>query len=203
MGVIYPPRPKDKILPSLLPELEKRHVYLVQRKFNGDRCLVHFPGNGNVELYNRYGKPQKYKMPSFLRQELLALNLNRSKEHWLDGELMHVRIPNTIVLYDVLQLGEYLYGKTLIERLDLLRGICNNPSQYANPAVALMATEHVWMAESFSSDFLDHFKEFIHLDFIEGLVLKEAASVLNNWGDKPYEVNWQVRCRKPGPTYQF
>jgi ATP-dependent DNA ligase len=203
MGIIYPPRPASKILPSMLPDLEKRGRYLVQRKFNGDRCLIHFTGNGKVNLYNRYGKAQKYKMPPFLRKELLGLNLDPASEYWLDGELMDVRIPDTIVFYDVLHATSYLYGRSLIERLDLLRKICNNPVVHAEPAIALAVNKHLWLAEAFESNFADRFKDFLHLSTIEGLVLKERASLLSNWGQKPYEVNWQIRCRKPGPTYKF
>jgi ATP-dependent DNA ligase len=200
--MIYPPRPSSKVPPSMLPALERRGIYVAQRKFNGDRCLVHVHGK-KVQLYNRHGKLQKYKMPDFLRLEILALNLNASEEYWLDGELMHARIPDTIILFDVLQAGEYLYGKNLIKRLDLLREICNNPTCHAEPAIAVLSRPHIWMAETFLKGFAARFKDFLHLDTIEGLVLKEGASLLDNWGSRPYEVDWQVRCRKPGPNYQF
>lgn len=204
MNYIYPPRPKSKVPPIMLPKMESRGIFLAQRKFNGDRCLIHYPGNGGVILYNRYGRQQKYKMTAALRQEFLALNLDVTKEHWLDGELMHPRIKDTVILYDALLVeGNYLFGSTVDQRLGILRQICNNPVRHPDPPIALEVSQHVWMVESFNSEFADRFNEFLHLDTIEGLVLKERASRLDSWGSKPYEVTWQVRCRKQGPTYDF
>lgn len=175
--------------------------WIAQRKFNGDRCLIHYSGNGDVELYNRHGSRQKYKLPGFLRQELLNLNIEPAQEYWLDGELLHPKIPNTIVLYDVLHAGDYLYGCSLTSRLTRLQEICRHPSQYPDPPIALLCSPHVWMAESFDANFKSHFKDYIDLPIIEGLVLKLGSSLLSHWGYKPYEVDWQVRCRKPGPNY--
>lgn len=204
MRIIYPPRPRGKVPPTMLPKYEQRKQHVAQRKFNGHRNLVHISTKGVVSIYGRHGGGHgSYKMPLFLQKEISGLNLQRGEEYWLDSELLHPRIPDTIVLYDVLQAGSYLLGVLMEDRLSLLNQICHEPSDHADPAVALKISEHVWMAETFYGDFRLHFNEFIHLDLIEGLVLKQIGSALSDHGYKQYEVDWQIRCRKPGASYGY
>lgn len=205
--VVYPPRPEGKIQPSQLSRLEKEQKYVVQRKFNGDRCLVHVE-NGQVRLFSRYGKPfDRYKTPSFLVKEILSLNL-LDQEYWLDGELLNKNaaktgVKNTIVLYDVLQAGSYLYGSTQMQRLELLAKIAKKPTELAEPAIALRVSDHVWMAETWDSGFESHFTDFITHFLVEGLVLRLKDSFLDNFGASEYLVKWLIRCRKTGSTYNF
>ena len=204
MRIIYPPRPSGKIPPKILPKYEKRGRHLAQRKFNGHRNLVHVTPGGMVSIYGRHGGEHgSYKMARPLREDLSDLNFEKGKEYWIDGELLHPRVPDTVVLYDVLQAGAYLYGVTIEERLDLLTHICRNPTARPDPSIALQCSQHVWMADTFLDQFPGHFQEFIDLDLIEGLVLKERGSRLNGYGYKHYEVNWQIRCRKPGASYGY
>lgn len=204
MRILYPPRPQGKVPQQQLARLEQRGKHIVQRKFRGSRNLIHRSTTGDITLYSRHGRKHlKYKMPRILKQQLASLAFESGKEYWLDSELMHPHIEDTVILYDVLQADEYLYGVNQLERLDLLSKICRNPNKLATIDIALEVSQNVWLAEWWDRDFLQHFQEKIHLDHIEGLVLRKKDSCLDNFGLKEYEIDWQIRCRKPGPNYQL
>lgn len=204
MRIIFPPRPEGKVPPRQLARIEKRGKHIVQRKFRGSRNLIHRSPDGEITIYSRHGRKHlRYKMPSTLKQQLASLSFEDGKEYWLDSELMHPHIDDVVILFDILQAGDYLYGVNQIERLDILSNLCNNPIEYASPDIALKVTNLVWLAEWWDKDFPEHFQEMIELDHIEGLVLREKESTLDNFGISEYDVDWQIRCRKPGPNYQL
>jgi ATP-dependent DNA ligase len=115
---------------------------------------------------------------------------------------MHPLIKDTIVLYDVLHAGKYLWGTSVQERYALLCSLCGEPAQGAKD-FAISLSPHLMLAGSYNGSFRERFQDFIEMPTIEGLVLKEFSARLYDWGDKPYEVKWQVRCRKPGVSYLF
>lgn len=208
--VLFPPRPVGKMLPSTLPMYEKTKQWIVQRKFNGTRTLIHIHGD-HICFQSRYGDAHKqFKESASLIAEFRSLNLNPSLEYWFDGEILDAKTTNPdykgkIVLFDILQEGEYLFGSpNLLERYEILRSICHSPKEL-EPAygLALQVTKNIWLAENFSENFNRHFKEFIDKDEIEGLVLKKKESVIDNVGAKYYEVPWQIRCRKTSKNYLF
>jgi hypothetical protein len=145
-----------------------------------------------------------------ITDQILSLRLVAGKEYWLDGELLHsktadVRYKNRIVLFDVLQAGNYLFGSpTLMGRYQMLQDICRFP-QNLEPfeGIAISVTENVWLAETFDRDFARVWNQFINLSEIEGLVLKKPNSVLDTFGTKETEVGWQLRCRKEHKNYAF
>ena len=166
--------------------------------------MVHRSASGEITLYSRHGRKHlTYKMPATLKKQLSALKFEHGKEYWLDSELMHPRIPDVVILFDVLHAGQYLYGVSQQERLDMLAGICSNPTAPSEPEIALRVSEHVWMAECFTSGFAARYTEALDNELIEGLVLRETQSVLDNFGASEYEVGWQLRVRKQGPNYQL
>lgn len=203
MRILYPPRPQGKVPSQELARIEKRGKHIVQRKFRGSRNLIHRSADGTIKLYSRHGRKHlRYKMPRILEHQLASLAFEPGKEYWLDSELMHPHIEDVVILYDVLHAGDYLYGVDQMDRLELLSKLCNDPQQLASIDIALEVTSNVWLAEWWCRDFAKHFQEKIDLVHIEGLVLREKDSCLDNFGLKEYEIDWQIRCRKPGPNYQ-
>lgn len=202
MKPIFPPRPKGKVPPSELPHLEESGQWLIQRKFNGDRSVVFRSSDGQISIFSRYGKPyERYKMSSELRRELAALRFEEGQNYWLDCELIHEHFSHTVVLFDILQAGKYLFGAKQETRLKLLDTLCGNPSGKSESAIALTVSPHVWMAETWDAEFSARFRESLNVQALEGLMLRKKNSVLDNYGSSEYEVGWQVRCRKPGPSY--
>jgi len=207
---IYPPRPIGKIQPHQLGEYEESGKWVFQRKFNGTRLVIHILG-GKVQLFTRHGKkPKQYDLTSQTKNEILALHIDPQLECWLDAELLNNKTSSPIykgkiVLFDVLQLGRYFFGSPdLMGRLEILNDICGHPqTKEPNLGLALRVTENIWMAETFTENFVDRFQDFITSDEIEGGVLKKKKSSLDNLGKKEYEIAWQIRCRKPHENYTF
>jgi len=199
---IYPPRTKCVIKPSQLPDYEKEDNWIAQRKYNGDRCLIQLSEN-EVFLWNRYGKRQKYQLLSPLRQELLSLVIPMGGETWIDGELLHSKVPDTIVMFDILQLGgEYLHSTPQEKRLEIIYELCGEPNS-SNSLMGHSISEHLFLAQNWTNDFVSHYDAHIMDDLIEGLILRQKGSFLGSWGSAPYEVKWMIRCRKPSKNYRF
>lgn len=199
---IYPPRPRSKIHPRQLPEEEARGVWLWQYKFNGDRCVAVID-NGKVFLGNRYGKFWPQTSFPELRSQLSALNLPKDQTFYLDGELLDNSARGVMVLFDILWCEKYLIGVVQEQRLEMLADLCGHPSEPCRENFALKVSDHLWLATHGDRDFLKHFQKFGVHPMIEGLLLRRKGSVLDNWGAREYEVDWQLRCRKPSKNYQF
>lgn len=210
MNIIYPPSPKLKIPAGLLKQYEKTGKWFVQRKFNGQRNVLRKFKNEDWQCFGRHGTGHKnFFLTPEIRKELNSLSIDPAKDYWFDSELLNSKTTtkfykNRIILFDLLQSGEYLFGRRIEERYDKLREICGYPTQNeANAGIALRITEHIWLAENFAENFLAEFRRFITMPEIEGLVLKLKGSCLNNFGCHPYEADWMIRCRKSHKNYDF
>ncbi len=213
MPTIYPPHPNLKIPPLSLRSYEASGEWVAQRKFNGTNVVINISPSKKITILNRHGKPPKlFSLSESNIEQILSLNLDKNKEYWLNGELLDHKTSSKdykrkIVLFDVLQAGEYfIRSPNQIKRLQILSEICNNPTDLEpNKGIALQVSDNIWMAETWSQGFLDRFKDFLDLDEIEGLILRKSNSNLGNFGQKKYDVHWMVKCRKPhkGGTYDF
>lgn len=204
MQIIYPPRPKLTVPPSELDRLEKSGRYIVQRKFNGHRNLIYRSESGRFVLANRYGRVHdqtKFRPPGRLIDELSSLKWGRGLDYWLDSELLHPRVPNTIVLFDVLQEGRYRPGFSQSDRLGILDSICQKPENRCRQGIALEVTPLIWLAQVWGQDFRMHFEESRGEQLVEGVVLRRKDGMISNPGSEPYEAPWMIRCRKPGKSY--
>ena len=200
--IIYPPRPKSKMLWKDLSYYESTGKWVAQRKFRGSRAVINISPSREITLGNRHGKQfERFSLDRKYRDEILsALNLEKGLEYWLDGELMNkdVNATNEIILFDVLQVGKYLFGSpNQVERLSMLNQICGNPTKLSPSGIALQVSNRIWMAETFTSNFLDRFNESLPIAQIEGLVLRKMLSALDNFGFQEYETSNLIRCRKP------
>ena len=211
--ILYPPRPKGKMVPDQLPEYEAKNKWIAQWKYNGTRSLFYVPSDRKLSgmlMINRHGQFHKQFNPTKeLFEQVLSLNLEPGQDYWLDGELLNAKTitpyyKGKIVLYDVLHCGKYLYSKSLKQRLQMLSNICRNPTKNEpNAGIALEVTKDIWMAPTFYNSFSSLYKKFIHLPEIEGFVLKILESFLDSSGQKPYETNSCIRCRKSHKNYNF
>ena len=209
VSVIYPPRPKNKIHPRDLSYYEERG-YLTQRKFNGSRNLVYISSDRDVECFGRHGSYHgRFQISKDLKEEILSnLDLIDGQEYWIDSELMNKTksdyYRNKIILFDVLQAGQYFFSNPIQEvRLELLYDICNRPKELDDhKGLAFKVSENILLAETFDSLFEKRFKEKV-FDEIEGLVLRDPNSIIGNFGAKKYEASWLIRCRRPNNMYNF
>jgi ATP-dependent DNA ligase len=208
MRILYPPHPCVKIHSTELPSFESTGRWVAQYKLNGTRNLIHILPNGQIELFNRHGiHHRQFQLTATLENEIRSLRIQPGLEYWLDGELLNAKTTTPaykgrIVLFDVLFSGRYLFGIDQLTRLDLLRKICGNPEvPEPNLGLALQATQNIWMLQSWDSDFAQHYERFIDQPEVEGLVLRQKKSQLDNLGTKMYDVTWIIRCRKPTRNY--
>jgi len=201
ISIIYPPRPKGKMPPSDLPHYEKTGKWVAQRKFRGSRAVIHISSDRKITLGNRHGTTfARFSLDRQYRDEILSsLNLQPGLEYWLDGELMNKdeNATNEIILFDVLQVGRYLFNlPTQLERLQMLRDICGNPQKLCRSGIALEVSPRIWMAETFDKDFVTRYKEALPIPQLEGLVLRKKSAGLDNFGHAEYETTNLIRCRK-------
>lgn len=210
MVIIYPPRPKSAIPPIELAYYESLGIYCIQPKYNGARSVIRITSDGQVFIYSRHGRPHRnYTMPESIRQQVLALpGLKKGIEVWLDGELLSkttaTDTKNKIVLFDILHHERYLFlSPNQKGRLELLAEICGRPTRL-DPMrkMGYVVSEDLLMAPTFYSDFTQEFNKNYGNE-VEGLVLRKMDSVIDNFGQKEYEVSWLIRCRHPHKNYQF
>jgi len=208
--MLFPPRPKGAIPPKELPYYENTGMWCAQPKYNGSRSVISISPQSVVSIYGRHGRPHlNYSMPPYLGKEILSLpGLKKGIQYWLDGELLvKTTAKDTkgkLVLFDVLQIDKYLFLKpNQVERIELLKGICGHPAELDTwRGMAYVVSENLLLAPTFYSGFKDEFHKD-HGDEVEGLVLRKKDSVLDNFGQKEYEVSWLVRCRQPHKNYSF
>lgn len=213
MLTIYPPHPSSRIPSHELHSYESSGEWFAQRKFNGTHVIVNVSPSGKVGILTRHGTPPRlFSLSESHVDQILALNIDRGKEYWLAGELLDHKTKNPeykgkIVFFDVLKAGRYLIRKPdQAGRLAILSEICGNPSSLEpNRGIALAISEDLWVSETWENSFQERFSDFLEMDEVEGLILRKKSSFLENFGQKPYDVHWIVRCRKPdrGKSYQF
>lgn len=200
--IIYPPRPKGKMLPSDLPFYEKTGKWLAQRKFRGSRAVLNISSTGEITLGNRHGTQfARFTLSKERKDEILSsLRIRSGIEYWFDGELMNKdeNATNEIILFDVLQVDRYFFGTpTQIERLEILRDICGNPQNKCRSGIALEVSPNLWLAETFDKNFVERYNEALPIPQLEGLLLRKKLAGLDNFGHSEYETSNQIRCRKP------
>lgn len=202
MKIIFPPRPKGKMHPKELGRYESTGKWVAQRKFRGSRCLIYVSKNKEVTIANRHGGFfANFFLDKLYQEEIIdGLKLGKDVEYWLDGELMNkdVDAKFDIILFDLLQAGRYLFGfPNQVERLELLKEICNSPKSLNDDGIALKVTRRLSLAETFEDNFILRFEESLKNKQLEGLVLRKKLKALDNHGSRLYETDSLIRCRKP------
>jgi ATP-dependent DNA ligase len=210
MDIIYPPRPKGAIPPKELDYYEKTGLWIAQPKYNGARSVILITSEQKVSIISRHGRAHlNYSMPSYIEKEILGLpGLKKGCKYWLDAELLvKTTAKDTkgkIVIFDVLQIDKYLFlNPDQMGRLRLLNEICGNPKKL-DPwrGMGYYISENILMSPYFEKNLKAEFNKN-YGDEVEGLLLRKKNSVLDNFGQKEYEVGWLLRCRKPHKNYSF
>lgn len=201
LRIIFPPRPKGKMLYTDLPYYEGTGKWVAQRKFRGSNAVIHISPDRQVTLGNRHGKHfAKCPMDRQYRDEILSsLNLEKGVEYWLNGELMNKdeNSTNEIIFFDVLQIGRYFFGSPdQMKRLELIKGICGEPTKLCHSGIALEISPRLWLAQTFDKDFMARYKESLPIQQLEGLMLRRKAAAIDNFGHEEYDTTNLIRCRK-------
>ncbi len=200
----FPPRPGITLFYPFLYEYAATD-WLAQRKFKGQRNLIYVKGN-QVELWSRHPKNnfehKNFVLSNEMKDAILSLNLPQ-EEIVIDSELMDAKtkgLKNVIILFDVLYLKKYLANVNQEDRLSLLYDVCRHPTQFEPLKRGLYVNDHIWLAETIQGNFDAEYRSLIHLNEIEGLVLRKRTSLLRDGnlflGKQLHEVPWMVRVRK-------
>lgn len=209
----FPPRPGITLHRDFLRDYSDT-IWIAQRKFKGQRSPIYISKDKKtIELWSRHDYNnflhKNYTTPLCVKEAIRSLKLP-DNDIVIDAELLHAKtkhVKDILVLYDVLYLDKYLSGMKQLERLELLSQICNNPQQLEVGKRALMVNDHIWLAETIKTDFINQYQSLNHLDEIEGLILRKKNSKLQDGnisrGRRQHEVPWMVRVRKPEKNYQF
>lgn len=211
---IFPPRPKSRMIPALLSVKEASEEYVAQYKYNGDHLVWWVnPASQEVGVWGREARPiARFDLTPAIRDQFLSLSLNPEWQYWFAGELLKNHTSsgkyykNRIVLFDCLQAGSALFvtAPNQMGRLVALSVACRNPTVLEpQHGIALVVTENIWLAPTFSDNFVCHFQEHIGMPEIEGLVLRRRAGTLGRICTTYWETTDLIRVRKPSKLYQF
>jgi ATP-dependent DNA ligase len=114
------------------------------------------------------------------------------------------------VIWDILVYnGEYLLGKTFLERMQLLEELYPCVQMRVGESfesyVHLCTTPHknIYKAPCYDGNFDKLYKSIVDTDLYEGLVLKRKDAKLSYGLTEKNNNDWQIKCRKPTKNYDF
>jgi ATP-dependent DNA ligase len=206
---LWPPRPKTAMKP-FSPQFEKikeKSNYRAQLKLNGQRNVIYISPKGEVDMWNRHKERHRnYKLPDWLRDQILDVLDIKKKWIVIDGELLHAKdatTKNILYWWDVLVCdNEYLLGHTYEERFQMLRDRVK--TQESENWIS-KATDNIWVADMIGPEDYEKAWEQTATSYVEGFVFKDIKSKLAPCIGEKNNGIWQVRCRKPhsGGNYKF
>jgi len=205
---LWPPRPETAIAP-MSPQfqtMKSRPNFIAQLKMNGQRNVLYFSPDGDIQWWNRHGgHHQNYTPPTWLEEEIRSVVQFRGKWIVIDGELLHNKdktIKNHLYWWDILVLdNDYLVGKTLAERQEMLSGTLRPPVSETTGVFRL--SEHISVARNILPEMYDEMWQQTEVSYIEGFVFKHLNAKLMPCVGKKNNSSWQVRCRKTHKGYAF
>ncbi len=185
---LYPPRPESAIPPSLIKSFEDRG-FVGQIKFNGTLQVIDINAALGATFMTRHGELNRAWTPP----PEIEKYFSGFPDSVFVGELLHNKhasVKNTIILFDVLRyLGKSLVGKTLAERLMILRSV--------TPFI-----KNIQVVETHAQDLTGLYHSLLK-PTEEGVVLKDPNAKLRSCLRDGLNANWQVKCRRATKNYGF
>lgn len=206
---IYPPRSKSNIkFGTSVYKQFKQKDYIAQLKLNGQRTLIYFYPNGDIQLWGRHNcMHRNYHAPSWLIEDLRSIYHTPNAFTVLDGELLHNKsktFKNTLYIWDVLVwAGQYVTQTTYAQRHAKLFEITKTPTTPTHNAIHQI-TNNIWLAKNLSPKSWDEYwYRYIKRDIVEGIVIKNPNSKLKMGFSEHNNSDLIIRCRKPHKNYAF
>ena len=205
---IYPPRPSGAIHHD---HVSRYPGWIAQYKYNGTRNIIFVFPDGHIELFNRHREHNKAYHPT---QEMInafqSLKLKSGRFYVFDGELMHSKtrgLKDRLILFDVLVFeGDYLIGSRYIDRYLILEKLLGKPTEFEQETgnqIAYRVNRNIWFSKIYTKDLQERFKKLIHMDEVEGLVLKDPNGTLTPGLQEENNGAWMIRVRKPHKNYAY
>lgn len=211
---LFPPRAETAMQPEELVKLNT-DGWIAQPKYNGSCAVLFIDGRNAYHLYDRH----KDKLT--LQKPLDYTALNDSENEWmvLCGEYLNKNkkgedgkgFNHKFIMWDILvHRGKYLIGRTVEQRLHLLhelfgssRGVITDKSLSIFDHLIATKVTDVYLAPSYTNNFMRLFYEIKETDLYEGIVLKRANAPLEIGLKEKNNTTWQVKIRKPTKNYNF
>lgn len=198
---LWPPRPRNAILPAMIQFYENRR-WTAQVKKNGSCALWAVSPDKQFIVMNRHGAPFTNWTPNpDLYKELRELP---NKWQVFTGELLHHKTPNikdVFYIFDILvKDGEFLKGSKFHERANILTEMFNHPSFEEDHSYKI--SNKLWLAKNYNIGFNNLYENLTDISD-EGLVLKDSNAILGTCFRPDDNSNWMVKIRKPHKNYGF
>lgn len=209
---IYPPRPIQTTHHTELGKYDNGE-FIAQPKYNGTCCVV-FMNEDQLIVMNRHkGMISSdysnvdfrclYRPKGWMVLCGEFLNKNKKGE---ENQSFNLKF----IIWDILVYqGEYLIGKTFLERLKLLDKLF--PCSKFSVGDRMRTMEHlcftschnIYVAPYYTGNFEKLYQSIVKTDLYEGLVLKRKNAKLTLGLNEKNNNEWQIKCRKPTKNYQF
>jgi hypothetical protein len=178
--------------------------WIGQIKKNG-ACTVAFSNGTQTIFKNRHNGDHKLWRPETDHNKFFAdLSVNGQ---WVvfEAELLHSKgnsVKSTLYIFDILVWqGNYLTGKTFVERQSLLQEIFAGRLQDGNDDHWVLE-KRIWLAKPLTKDFHKTWKALTHSED-EGIVLKDPNAKLKLCNKPNSNSDWQFKARRPHKNYGF
>lgn len=203
---LYPPRPDQAVMPSMLGVLE-RQGFVAQVKKNGTcNVLAVRPSTGEIKAMNRHAEPHKLWTPD---REKLGQFLALPGQGWyvFVAELLHSKVKSDSLkhvnyVHDVLVSdGEYLVGYTQAQRSAILRalfGVESREQTYSHYVI----DRHTWVARDHVMGFRSLY-DSLSSEEDEGVVLKQPKQVIGLCVKAASNNIGMLKARKKHKNYSF
>jgi hypothetical protein len=205
---LWPPRPDSKraVPPTGAMGLSfyERRGWFAQIKKNGTCNVIAVSPEGELVTMNRHRETHKLWNPTPASSAAFQ-KLPGKGWYVFVAELLHSKVTNgprdTNYIFDVLVAdGEYLVGKTFLERQAILADIF--PKSKSETASHRVIDSNTWVAKLIKSDFEGVFEGLSSAED-EGLVIKNPMAKLELCSRQAANTAWQVKCRKTHKNFSF
>ena len=177
---------------DLFQTLSDNPNWVAERKYNGNRLLLHY-FNGEFQFWNRHGA----KFAKFVPEQKLLDILHKLPLKGyciIDGELRNNKvheIKQKVMLFDIILWDGELVTTPFSQRRKMLE------------AMVPVDGDPVGIPFQFKSNFSEAFETVIKDDEIEGLVMKNLNGSLKASRKINQTSVWMFKVRRPSGSYKF
>lgn len=204
---LWPPRPDSKraVPPTGVMGLSfyENRGWKGQIKRNGTANVIAVSPEKNLVTRNRHKEEHRLWTPT-AGSSAAFKTLPGKGWYVFVAELLHSKVPglrDTNYIFDVLVAdGEYLVGKTFMERQAILDGLF--PKTISETFAHRVIDKHTWVAKLIHENFEEVFSNLTNPED-EGIVLKNPKAKLELCSRQSANTMWQVKCRRPHANFSF
>lgn len=201
---LWPPRPDRAISRDLIGFYQKRG-WLAQAKMNGTCNVIAVSPEKTLTCMNRHKETHKLWNPTDASSAAFKA-LPGKGWYVFVAELLHSKVEggprDTNYVHDILvHDGDYLVGKTLVERQNLLRKLFLKGNE-EETATHFVINKNTWLAKNRLANLTEFYDSLTNPEH-EGIVLKDPNSKLILCSRQTANNGGQVKSRRLHKNYSF